>query len=149
MAAEELTFSKVGLFREGTVSISKRVLGFMSAAAVLAVVSAAPAIAGDCTPRVDASLEDQSHDMGKNLTTFKFRIEVDKHGGDGCSAINYTLVLHVETSTGEEQNVQLRQHVKINSSSVSMLVEHQISADDNLASWEVVDSECHACAPGD
>jgi hypothetical protein len=124
-------------------------LGFMCTTVVLAGVFTHPVTAGDCTPRVDASLKYQNHDMGETFTNLKFRIEVDKHGGKGCSAINYTLVLHVETSTGEEQNVQLRQHVKINSSSVSMLVEHQISADDNLASWEVVDSECHACAPGD
>jgi hypothetical protein len=131
------------------VSISKRMLGFMCTTVVLAGVFTHPVTAGDCTPRVDASLKYQNHDMGENFTNLKFRIEVDKDGGKGCSAINYTLVLHVETSAGEEQNVQLRQHVKVDSSSVSMLVEHQLPADDNLARWEVVDSECHACAPGD
>jgi len=128
--------------------MSKKLLGFMSAAAVLATVFSHPVSAGGCTPRVDASLKDQNND-GENLTNLKFRIEVDQKGGSGCSAINYTLVLHIQTSAGDEHVVQLRQHAKVNSSSVSMLVEHQISADDSLSSWEIVDSECHACAPGD
>lgn len=124
-------------------------LGIMSAVVVLATVFTHPATAGGCTPRVDASLKDQNHDMGENLTTLKFRVEVEQKGGSECAAINYTLVLHVQTSAGEEQVIQLRQHAKVRSSSISMLVEHQISADDNLARWEVTDSECHACAPGD
>jgi hypothetical protein len=143
-----LTFSYVRFFWEKSVSISKRVLSFMSLAAVLVVVCSVPAGAGDCTPNVHATLEDQNTDQGENLVTFKFRVEVGQQGSS-CVAINYGLILHIETSAGEEQVVQLRKHVKVNSSSVSMLVEHQISVDDRLASWEVADIECHACAPGD
>jgi hypothetical protein len=129
-------------------SISKRPFVFISLAAVMIVALSAPVSAADCTPRVDASLADQNNDMGQNLTTYKFRVEVG-HQGSFCAAVEYDLNLKVENSAGEEGVVVLRKHAKVNSESVSMLVTHQLSKDDRLASWDVTNISCHACAPGD
>jgi len=129
------------------VSIAKKVLGFVAGAAVLVVLFPVPA--GACTPEVNATLEEQTHDEGRGMTMYKFRIEVGQRGGEGCVAINYKLVLQIETASGEQQTIPLRKHVKVHGESVNMVLQHQMPSDDLLASWEVTEVECHACAPGD
>ena len=128
-------------------SIAKKVLGFVAGAAVLVVLFPAPA--GACTPEVNATLEDQAADEGRGMTMYRFRVEVGQRGGEGCVAINYQLVLQVETAAGEQQTILLRKHVKVHGESVNMVMEHQMPSDDLLASWEVTKVECYACAPGD
>jgi hypothetical protein len=124
-------------------------LGFLAGAAVLMVLFPVPAGAGECTPEVTAHLEDQTNDEGRGMTTYKFRVQAGQRGGEGCVAINYQLVLHVETAAGEDLTIPLRKHVKVHGESVDMVVQHQMPVDDLLASWEIAEVECHACAPGD
>ena len=130
-------------------SITKKVLGFVAGAAVLAILFPVSAGAGDCSPEVTAHLEDQTTDEGRGMTTYKFRVEVGQRGGSDCVAINYQLVLQVETAAGEKQTIPLRKHVKVHGESVDMVMEHQMPVDDRMASWEIAEVECHACAPGD
>jgi predicted lipoprotein with Yx(FWY)xxD motif len=128
-------------------SIAKKVLGFVAVAAVLVVLFPAPA--GACTPEVNATLKDQTHDEGRGMTMYKFQVEVGQRGGSDCVAINYQLVLQIETAAGEDLTIPLRKHVKVHGESVNMVLQHQMPSDDLLASWEVTEVQCHACAPGD
>ena len=127
----------------------KRMIGLLGMSVLFAfvLVASSPANAqdeGNCSADVSVTLD--RSDPDRTVMRYKFKVEIST--SESCAEIHYDLILDVQLPNGQVKKVRKPRIVKLNDSSLSELVRHEVPIDQKVTGHEARLVRCNTCDLG-
>ena len=127
----------------------RRTIGLLGMSVLFAfvLVATAPAQAqdeSDCSADVSVGLD--RSDPDRTVMHYQFKVEISTT--ESCAEIHYDLILDVQLPNGQVKKVRKPRIVKLNDSSLSELVRHEVPIDQKVTGQEARLVRCNRCELG-
>lgn len=99
-------------------------------------------LAGDCAAEIDSDLR-REEETGNGDTRYVFGVEVSSQ--ESCAVVHFDLITVEAEPNSEPQTKTVSKQAKVHDGSLTMKVNHIVSSDSSLISWEFKLTACNKC----